>query len=172
MAKTVIGIDPGKGGGIAQYKKGFASAVAMPENVKRLNEYLIQLRDNNPEIVVFVEKVQAFVEDDEVGGLKFGINKLLAQFEQIKTVLIINDIPFIEVHPKTWQSPLNLPKGLSSMERKNLYKQFAQQHFPEAKVNLKTADALCIMYFGLQKLITDIHWINQKIIEFKSEGFF
>lgn len=172
MAKTVIGIDPGKGGGIAHYKKGYATAVAMPPNIRELHLYIKQLRENNDEVIVFLEKVQAWKSDKEETGKEFGIDKLLASFEQIKTVLIINEMPYVEVYPQTWQKPMMLPKDLTSNERKNEYKRFAMQNFPEANINLKTADALCIVFYGMQQLVTNINFINQKIVEFKNEGMF
>jgi len=172
MERTIIGIDPGKGGGIAIIKKGRAYAVSMPATLPQLNEYLKDIRNNNDEIIAFVEKVQIFDSDDKEDGKKYGIKKMLDQFAELKSCLVFHNIPFVEVAPITWQSELCLTsKGDTKAVRKNKYKLFAGRTFPDAKVNLNTSDALCISYFGIQRLKLNPGWVNERIVKKKTDLF-
>lgn len=161
--KTIIGIDPGAGGGIAVFKKGYATAVNMPKT-DELNRYLKTLREENEDIIVFIEKVNSFRDDKKEGGKSFGIDKMLAQYAELLTLLKINNLPYCEVYPISWQSHLGLARrGVEKSIRKGLYKEYAQKTFPEVKVNLKTSDALCIVQFGRDKTQLDMSWVLERI---------
>lgn len=172
MSKTVIGIDPGKMGGIAHVKNGWPYAVQMPPGLPELDAYIKQLRENNDDIIAFIEKQQIFDTDEEAGGKKYGIQKMLANYEQLKSCLTFNNIPFVEVPAQTWQASLQITRrGQEKKERKKIYKEFAGRVFPAAKINLQTADALCLAYFGMQKLKFDPGWVNQKTVKRKAGLF-
>jgi hypothetical protein len=165
--QTLVAIDPGMSGGIAVFTKGRAQAVNMPEDVHKMQEYLMHLKNTYENIVVFIEKVQAFVKDDDAPGKKFAINKMLANYEQILTVVKLMDLKYVEVFPNSWQSTLGLRTDKSISEtkaqRKARYKIYAQKHFPEVKVNMKTCDALCLIRFALVKIEYDMMWIRDRI---------
>lgn len=167
---TIVTIDPGSGGGIAVFSNGRIHAVAMPSDVNEMNEYLKYLNSTYDDIFVFIEKVQAFANDDDAPGKKFAINKMLANYQQILTVVKLTGFRFVEVYPVSWQTTLGLKmpktKGVpeeTKTERKNRYKDYAQNCFPELKVNLKTSDALCLVQFALVKIQNDIGWIRERI---------
>ncbi len=171
MSRAIIGIDPGASGGIATFVKGRATAVKMPSDVFELNEYLRFLIETYETPLVFIEKVQAFIADDATPGMKFAINKMLANQEQIHTILKLSGIPYVEVYPVSWQSHpyIKCPNpNAEKPERKKHYASIAQTNFPEVKVTLATGDALCLIIFGTYKLHNDINWVIDKVQNGKS----
>tara|TARA_R110000851_G_scaffold108617_1_gene230071 strand:- start:40668 stop:41306 length:639 start_codon:yes stop_codon:yes gene_type:complete len=118
---------------------------------------------------VLFDKYEEFREGaDDAPGKKFGINKMLANYTALLTVIKLLDIPFIEVYPISWQTTLNLRmKGekITKTERKNRYKTFSQNCFPELKVNLATSDALCLVQFALTKKMFDPRWIEDRTVK-------
>lgn len=173
MKKAIIGIDPGASGGIAVYKNKFATAVAMPSGTQKINEYFRYLKENNEEVIVFIEHVNSYRGDQMEGGKSFGIDKLLAQYQELKTLLSVNGFPYVPVYPVSWQSTLQLNvKGDTKQERKLRYKEYAQKNFPEVKVNLKTSDALCLIRFGMEKLMHDSKYIRERLVGDESPNLF
>ncbi len=175
--QTIVAIDPGTSGGIATFSKGRIQAVKMPSDVHKMDEYLKYIFNTYENVVVFIEKVQAFASDDDAPGKKFAINKMLANYQQVLTVIKLNGFRFVEVYPVSWQSSLGLklPKSEgdeSKSQRKNRYKDFSQNCFPELKVNLNTCDALCLVQFALLKISNDINWIRERIQNDKPEKLF
>ena len=169
--KTIIGIDPGKSGGIALLANNRITAVKMPLNVIELQTYLKTIISTYENPLVFIEKVQSYSVGDDAPGKKFGINKMLANYAELLTVIKLLKIPFIEVYPVSWQSTLGLrlkkPKEITAVKfksvRKKSYKEFAEKCFPEIKkVTLSTSDALCLVQFALHKNLHDPKWIKEK----------
>lgn len=164
--KTIVTIDPGKSGGISVFSNGRIQAVKMPKDVSEMNEYFSFLKETYEGIIVFIEKVQAFSSDDDAPGKKFAINKMLANYTQLLTVLQLTGFTFVEVYPISWQTSLGLKvkkDKRSKTERKRSYKEYAQNCFPEIKVNLSTCDALCLVQFALLKLKNDVSWITSRL---------
>lgn len=174
-AQTIIGIDPGAQGGIALYNyKAGITAVKMPKSIDDLNDYLKYIKDTYEKPLCFLERVSKYRGDADAGGKQFGIDKMLANYERLKTVLTLCKIPFIEVAPISWQAGLKLrKKGESKTDRKNRYKAAAAKYYPEIKrVTLWSSDALCLVQFGRLKFNTDLNWITDKLtIEVQTELF-
>lgn len=175
--QTIIGIDPGSSGAIAIYHNGRIQAVKMPKDVYEMKQYFEYIKDTYDHIVVFIEKVQAYGKEDDLPGKKFAINKMLANYQQVLTVVKLAGFRFIEVYPVSWQSTLGLklPKSEgeeSKTERKNRYKIYAQNCFPELKVNLNTCDALCLVQFAFIKIENDMSWIREKLQNEKESNLF
>lgn len=175
--KTIIGIDPGKSGGIGYWNKGFAKAVKMPPTIPEMQEYFQYIIDTFEQPLIFIEKVNAYRGDhDDSPGKMFGINKMLENYAQIVTVIKLSKIPFIEVYPISWQSKLGLSfrkMKLTKTQRKNEYKQFASRCFPEINnMTLNVADALCIVQFGLNKVVNDELWIDDHIQNIQKSNIF
>jgi hypothetical protein len=131
------------------------------------DEFLDLFEIHKLDPIVLFEKYETFREGgDDAPGKKFGINKMLANYTELLTVIKLLSIPFIEVYPISWQSTLSLRmKGekISKTERKNRYKDYSQNCFPELKVNLATSDALCLIQFAFTKQTTDPSWIEQRV---------
>jgi hypothetical protein len=176
--QTIVAIDPGASGGIAILNNGRIQAVKMPESVQEMQSYFNYINDTFQNVVVFIEKVQAYgSDDDDTPGKKFGINKMLANYQQVLTVIQLTGFRFVEVYPISWQTTLGLklPKSEGTetkTQRKNRYKDYAQKLFPEVSVNLKTCDALCLIQFAKVKIQHDIDWIRERLQNVKKEKLF
>lgn len=167
--RIVIGIDPGANGGIAIWdnETGLARVAKMPKDITDLRGLLEYYRDDvagNP--VVFLEKLSVRPDDIAVEGGKpnmgklFRIQKMMAAFEQLKATIEIMDVPYIMVHPMTWQSKLDIrQKGEEKPARKKRYAQLAANWYPNIKTTLWNADALLIMRFGIFALEHEPKWI-------------
>lgn len=169
----IIAIDPGaSNGGICVYRHGddILDCVHMPKDVRRLRDFIEHYKGfTNP--IVFVEKLSIRPDDmvtstGENRGKVFRIQKMLANFEQIKTVLDMLDVPFVLVHPIKWQSGLKLRiKGSQETKsaRKARYKKVAQDLYPLEEVTLWSSDAILIMHYGRYMLQNDLEWVLQNV---------
>lgn len=170
--QTILAIDPGAGGGIALLTNGTVHAVPMPKDVDEMNQYFTYIFNTYENIIVIIEKVSLWGKADDAPGKKFGIQKMLKNYEQLLTVIKMIGFRFIEVPPVTWQTTLGLKmkkdKGMEYSEfksfRKRVYKEYATKCFPTIKrVTLKTSDALCLLRFGIVKIDNDIDWIRERL---------
>ena len=163
----IIGIDPGSNGGIAVEANGRVLVCKMPTEITKLGEFLKHYREIfSP--VAFIEKL-AIRHDDLQGGKVFRIRKLIAGYEQLKTVVSLCGIDLCEVHPLTWQSRLGLRiKGEEKPKRKARYKEAAQVLFPSLNVTMANCDALHIMRFGIELTKStswkDVKWLNEHMV--------
>lgn len=170
--QTIVAIDPGSGGGIALLTNGRVQVVPMPKDVFEMEQYFTYIFNTYENIIVLIEKVNLWGKADDAPGKKFGIQKMLKNYEQLLTVIKMTGFKFVEVPPITWQSTLGLRmkrnKGVDYAEfktfRKKVYKEFATKSFPTIKrVTLKTSDALCLLRFGIVKIDNDIDWIRERL---------
>jgi hypothetical protein len=142
----VIGIDPGKSGGIAWWRPtAHHAAMKMPATERDLADVMKDLADND--CFAYIEKVHAMPGQGVTSMFTFGQN-----YGFLRGCLIAHGIPFEEVTPQKWQKEFGLvfPKkmGLTPTEKKNRHKAKAQQLFPHLKVTHATADALLIAEYG------------------------
>jgi hypothetical protein len=146
--KKCIGIDPGKGGGIAVITNETVTLHNCPRTVKDM-ALLISLCLNDVAAYrtkVFLEKVWAFPTDGRAGSFTFGEN-----YGQWQGILASHEIEPTLVTPKTWQAHFEIKKGLKKDIRKKILKQIAIDRCPNIKkVTLKTADALLIAIYGVE----------------------
>jgi len=170
---TIVGIDPGASGGIAIYKNGHATGIKMPVGTQDINTYLSYIRESNDDVIVFLEKVNSYRSDKDDPGKNFGIEKLLANYQELKTLLSTNNLPYCTVPPITWQTTLGLyMKDTIKSVRKQHYKKHSQKKYPEIKVTLALADALCLVSFATLKMLDDPYWIEDRIIKPKKRALF
>lgn len=168
----VIGIDPGANGGLAVYIPDCKTkAVKMPSDIADLRDFLGYYKENYQPIV-FLEKLSVRPDDvaTEEGKANLGklyrIQKMMANFEHLKALIEAVGIPYVMVHPASWQSKLKLRRPELKEEkadRKRRYQEIAQKFYPEVKVALWGADALLIMHFGRWALVNDQKWIKANI---------
>lgn len=174
--QTVIGIDPGAGGGIAIYKKNrLEQVIKMPKGLSEMKRYFDHIKENNENVIVFIEKVQMFMSDSDAEnrGKQFRIKELLSNYDQLKSLIVYYGFQFCEVYPITWQSKLGLTrKGMDKAARKNMYKESAGWCFPEATITLYNADALLILKFGLLQLSDNPVWVAKHIQNEKPKNLF
>ena len=142
----VVGIDPGKKGGLAIIELETLKATVMDLCV----EALIALCENRgDEIVrVFIEKQQAFPNQGVVSTAN-----LMRHYGELLGVLRAFRIPFEQVHPRRWQNSI-LGRGHGRKLRKRQAIEKARELFPHAKVGRKDgrADALLIAEWGRRQI--------------------
>ena len=146
--KKCIGIDPGKGGGIAVITDETVTLHNCPKTVEGM-ALLVGICLNDVAAYrtrVFLEKVWAFPTDGRAGSFTFGEN-----YGQWQGILASHELEPVYVTPKKWQSHFEIKKGLPKAIRKKVLKQMAIDRCPNAKkVTLKTADALLIAIYGME----------------------
>lgn len=154
---NVLGIDPGKGGGICFISTQGVVHVGKMVEGKALFQYLTETRDQFGPMICYLERVSSWRgELNDAPGKRFGLDKMLANFNRIKNTLELADIPYIIVSSITWQGYLK-KTGVSTRgfkNKKNAWKGFAIEKFPRKlkQINLATADAICIAWYGKQAL--------------------
>lgn len=177
---TVIGIDPGRSGGIAWNSVGEGvRAVAMPRDeaeVINLLRDIIRANSSHP-IIAYIELVTGFVvkprgeacrlcnqpiEKGEPGSRMFTFGRGVGA---ITGALHMASIDIEEVAPRTWQKPYYVtvtePDGrrLTKSERKRALRDIAQRRFQQIEVTLKTADALLIHAYGVAQIGSELEGI-------------
>lgn len=169
----VIGIDPGTNGGIAVFIPGNpVKAVKMPRDITDLADFLSYYKEiSNP--IIFLEKLSVRPDDVGVGpdgkpnmGKIYRIQKLMANYEHLKALIETAGIPYVMVHPMTWQTKLKLRvrgQQEEKAERKRRYASKAGELYPGVKVTLWNADALLIMHFGRYALVNETNWVRENL---------
>ncbi len=138
--EAIIGIDPGKSGGIAMIHltSGLVNAMKMPDTDRDLWDLFDRvLRGSN--VFAYIEKVNAMPKQGVSSTFKFGQN-----YGMLRAFLIAAEIPFEWVTPVVWQRKM---KCLSGGD-KRVTRARAQELFPEIKITHAVADALLICEYG------------------------
>ena len=153
MSKTILGIDPGKSGGISVCKRGLIVEFhKYPKTIREVYYILHEITNNwSGQIIAYLEQVHAFPTDARSSAFKFGTNYGIWQ-----GLLEGFQIECKFVAPQVWMKPLGLPKD--KKERKNKIKALAQnvidkQNVPmdKKRVTLNTSDAILISMYGFLK---------------------
>ena len=166
---TIIAIDPGISGGIVVWsnlKKSIYCANMPVHKVKKKNETNVAeisriIRENQADprvnLLIIIEQVNLRPSDQDTPGKIFRMQKLMANYDSLKSVFKVHEVDFVEVVPHYWQKQLNLGKD------KNQNKEYTQKMYPQVKFNLKTGDAGCILIFCRLKLKNDPNWVKEKL---------
>jgi hypothetical protein len=155
MKKLIIGIDPGKSGGIAilDFDGEVKDVIKMPEGV----EFIKIFRKCNGEIFrVFLERQSAFPKQGVVSMFRLG-----EHFGFLKGVLMSLNISCEEVSSQRWKRFWGLLLKGDRKRRKELAVEKARKLFPyveeKFQVNLRKVDgiaeALLIAEFGRLRLL-------------------
>ena len=168
-----IGIDPGSQGGIAIFiPDSPIKTVKMPKDIRDLRD-LLQYYADTYKPIVFLEKVSIRTDDIDMSqgnqkkamGKLFRIQSMISNFEHLKAIIESCDIPYVLIHPYSWQTKLNLRlKGVKEekAERKNRYKAKAEELY-NVKATLWSADAILICHFGRWALVNDLDWVLKNL---------
>ena len=161
--KKCIGIDPGKGGGLAVITDETVQVYNCPRTVEDM-ALLLGMCLNDVAAYrtrVFLEKVWAFPTDGRAGSFTFGEN-----FGQWQGILASHELKPTLITPKEWQSHFEIKKGLKKDVRKKVLKEIARDKCPNIKrITLKTADALLIAIYGVEAHLSskiDLPWVEPK----------
>lgn len=148
---TVLGIDPGKNGGIAWINDSNPCVENMPETLADLwelirdihyQEYATPRFQGMHGVKAYIESVHSSPQMGVVSAFTFG-----QCFGHLEMALTAAGIPFERVRPQAWQKALGcLTKG-----DKNVSKRRAQELFPQLKITHATADALLIAHYGTKQ---------------------
>jgi len=133
----ILGIDPGKTGGIAVIGKNLSLAYPMPKTEKDILELITELAQDCHQ--VYIEKVGPRPNQAAQATFTFA-----QHYGFLRGVLHSLNIPFDEVTPQKWQKNLSCLTGGD----KNISKAKAQQLYPTHKITHLTADALLIATYG------------------------
>lgn len=161
----IIGIDPGSNGGVAVWRPNMnVQTIKMPKDVMDLREYFKFIKEISESPLIFLEKVQLRSDDVDNHGKVFRIQQLLSSFQRLKDAIEVEGIPYVLVHPLSWQASLKLRKrNESKKDRKNRYKNAAEYYYPGVKVTLWNADAILLMHFGRLKQQNDPEYIDKNL---------
>lgn len=177
----VIGIDPGANGGIAIFIPGMNVKVAkMPKDMADLRDFFTYYMENYKPII-FLEKLSVRPDDIVADGSKanmgklYRIQRMMANFEHLKALAEATGIPYVMVHPASWQTKLKLRiRGVHEEKsvRKHRYQEYAASLYPGVKVTLWNADALLIMHFGRWALVNEPKWVKANLPEREYQKLF
>lgn len=155
MSQTIIiGVDPGKSGGIAILAGRKVKTHKMPESATDLVHLMrgyqgLQIIDGIPTwAVAFVEKVNAGPKMGSSASFKFGQN-----VGEIRVAILAASIRLEYVSPQKWQKEFGLivkgrGLGQDDTSKKNRNKARAQELFPGVKMTHAIADAILIAEYG------------------------
>ena len=143
----IIGIDPGKSGGIARVissgDRNIWSAYKCPKEIKEISNLIKIFKKFVLKPKILLENVHAFPTDGRSSAFKFGVNYGIWQ-----GILSAHNLEYTLVTPQKWQKHFGqLPKD--KKERKNTLKQIAIDK-TDIKATLNTADAICIAVYGYE----------------------
>lgn len=161
MEKFIIGIDPGKSGGIVMLDEDgeVVSCVKMPETPRDLYEHLVGLvshaascgsQMSEPMVYVYIEKVGGIPGQGASSAFSFGRG-----CGHLEMALLALKLRTNYVTPQKWQkmyqvgsSSITKSTAAEKKEHKLKLKTKAQSLFPEQKVTNATCDALLIAEYG------------------------
>ncbi len=138
-----LGIDPGKGGGIAYVDTAPTDdaperdAFKIPATEKDLWELIASFA--GPSTFALIELVHSSPQMGVKSAFTFGQN-----YGTYRAMLIAAGIPFETITPNKWMTVMRCKSGGD----KNVTKRRAQELFPGLKVTHAIADALLIAEYG------------------------
>ena len=141
----ILGIDPGKDGGLAVINSDTHEVIdvtAMPETLADISDFVERHSDSQ---CAYIEIVHSMPKQGVASTFTFG-----QFYGYVQMAVTCHKIRCIDVLPSKWQTALSMKakKGESYKAHKRRLKGKAQQLFPKTKVTLKNADALLIAEYG------------------------
>lgn len=151
IKQRIIGIDPGKNGGIAILDDGtLTELIPMPATIIdiliTITEYASEPTDNVARCCIYIEKVSARPGNGAASMFLFG-----QEFGWLQMAAAAAGCETHEVTPAKWQRAIGVAKrekNESHSHYKNRLKQMAQQLFPQKRFTLATCDAALIAYYA------------------------
>ena len=157
VMRHVIGIDPGKGGGIAWSSSLGDRSATMPATLGDFRELIFNILidqhffTGESTVTCYIEELPKFVRVIPSSA----VFVMARNYGQLEGILSGFQVQVVHVRPQVWQKALGLgdSKGMTKTQWKNKLKGRAQSLYPEEKVTLATADALLIYHAGQHRLI-------------------
>ena len=144
MNKLYIGIDPGKGGGVAIIFQDKLYASRCPDTIHDMVEEVsvpLEMMGTKPTSVACIELVHSMPGNGVRSMFTFGQN-----YGTWLGIMATLKIPYSIVPPGKWMKHYgSMPKARK--DRKNRLKQLAQQAWPDHRITLATADAILLAMY-------------------------
>ncbi len=155
----IITIDPGKSGAIVMSLGDTVKVLKMPDTIYSINDLFSHTCDYFTSEDHLYNGFSTFDFDREIclieqirpmhnpKGAKKGVKQTWSQAENYTALLMAlyaNSIKTIEVPASKWMAKLPGSRPKEYKERKAWLKQHAQRLYPQQKVTLWNADALCL----------------------------
>ena len=143
----ILTIDPGASGGLALLdREGNVEAFPMRDGMTEQIDAIRHIADTNPGIKAVIEKVGFH----RPGNSAVSTAKFARHCGHLEAALYSAGVPFEEVAPAVWMRALGtLPKDKA--DRKRAIKEIVARRFPHLAVTLKTADALGMLVWAMQR---------------------
>ena len=142
-----IGIDPGKGGGIAVLTKGGNEVKKCPDTVQDMSLMFALMVGSTPadKVLVMLEKVWARPHDGRSSVFTFAQN-----YGRWEGIISTHEIIPEYVTPQVWMKGVGCPVKLKKQDRKNYLKQLSKDLYPKMakRLTLKTADAMLVAHYA------------------------
>jgi hypothetical protein len=145
--KPILCIDPGASGGLALLNhESIIDAFPMPDGMTGQIDAIRHIAATNPGIMAVLEKVGFH----RPGNSAVSTAKFARHCGHLEAALYSAGVPFEEVAPGVWMKSLGaLPADKTA--RKNAIKEQVARRFPHLAVTLKTADALGMLVWAMQR---------------------
>ncbi len=145
--KPILAIDPGASGGLAWIDPdGIAHAEPMPEGMTAQADRLRALVVNLPGAVAVIEKVGGYMP----GNSGPAAATFARHCGNLEAALYLLGFPTTAVTPGVWQRALGTFPH-EKADRKRAIKELMARRFPAIAVTLKTADALGILAWTMDR---------------------
>jgi len=143
----ILCIDPGASGGLAIFDTyNDVAAWSMPEGMTAQIDAIRAASAENPNLTAVIEKVGFH----RPGNSAVSTAKFARHCGHLEAALYSVGVPFEEVAPGVWMKALGaLPADKTA--RKNAIKEQVARRFPYLDVTLKTADALGMLVWAMQR---------------------
>ncbi len=143
----ILCIDPGASGGLAIFDTyNDVAAWSMPEGMTAQIDAIRAASAENPNLTAVIEKVGFH----RPGNSAVSTAKFARHCGHLEAALYSVGVPFEEVAPGVWMKALGaLPADKTA--RKNAIKENVARRFPHLDVTLKTADALGMLVWAMQR---------------------
>ena len=143
----ILTIDPGASGGLALLdREGNVEAFPMRDGMTEQIDAIRHIAVTNPGIKAVIEKVGFH----RPGNSAVSTAKFARHCGHLEAALYTWGIPYTEVSPAVWMRALGtLPKDKA--DRKRAIKEIVARRFPHLAVTLKTADALGMLVWAMQR---------------------
>ena len=145
--RPILTIDPGASGGLGIFDTyNDVAAWSMPEGMTAQIDAIRAASAENPNLTAVIEKVGFH----RPGNSAVSTAKFARHCGHLEAALYSVGVPFEEVAPGVWMKALGaLPADKTA--RKNAIKEQVARRFPHLDVTLKTADALGMLVWAMQR---------------------
>ncbi len=143
----ILCIDPGASGGLALVcNDGTVEAYPMRDGMTEQIDAIRHIAATNPGLMAVIEKVGFH----RPGNSAVSTAKFARHCGHLEAALYSVGVPFEEVAPGVWMKALGaLPADKKA--RKNAIKENVARRFPHLAITLKTADALGMLVWAMQR---------------------